>query len=32
MQSRIGTEPLNTPTYGGGLERRTSKKTKRTPY
>jgi hypothetical protein len=32
MQSRIGTGPLNNPTYGGGLERRTSKKTKRTPY
>jgi hypothetical protein len=32
MQSRIGNEPLNNATYGGGLERRTSKKTKRTPY
>jgi hypothetical protein len=31
MQGRIAglREPLNTPTYGGGLERRTSK---RTPY
>ncbi len=29
MQSRIGNPNLNTPTYGGGIERRTSK---RTPY